>query len=226
MNLKVLASLLLILLLLVGPTPISARGGNSGSGSGGGGSGNSGPGGSGAGGDRVRIEVRTGEDEPEENRVRVEVRGEGANVEEAINLINQLNIPDDVNRVRIEARDDQDRVRIELREPEVAEVELVPNFEVEGNVFEITGEVTAFTGGTVTIGGRTITINPNLVANFEQEGTIEVGEVIKIEGFVQTDGTLLAREIKANGAELEANVVGGFPANLLNQILTFIQNLM
>lgn len=223
MNLKVLASLLLILLLLVGPTPISARGGNSGSGSG-----NSGPGG---GGDenQVRVEVRTGEDEPEENRVRVEVRGDGANVEEAINLINQLDIPDDVNRVRIEARDDQDRVRIELRQPEVEqveEVELIPNFEVEGNVFEITGEVTAFTGGTVTIGGRTITINPNLVANFEQEGTIEVGEVIKIEGFVQTDGTLLAREIKANGAELEANVVGGFPANLLNQILTFIQNLM
>lgn len=219
MKFKALAiPLLALLLTIISPALVGAHGGGSGSsnsGSGGGGDEN-----------RVRVEVRTGEDEPEENRVRVEVRGDDANVDEAINLINQLEIPADVNRVRVETRDDGDRVRIELRGPEVEELEALPDIEIEGNNFEITGEVTAFTGGTVTIDGQTITIDPNQVTNFEQEGTIEVGEVIKVEGFVE-DGTLLAREVKANGLEVEEPAMNGNTLReLLNQILTFLQNLV
>ncbi|QQG42995.1 MAG: hypothetical protein HYW45_02150 [Candidatus Daviesbacteria bacterium] len=218
MKYRAFATFLIALLLLIAPTLADARGGN--------GSGNSSSG-HGGGGDenRVRVEVRTGQIEPEENRVRVEVRGNEANIDEALNLVNQLQIPEDVNRIRVEARNDQDRVRIELRGPE--EVEALPNIEIEGNTFEITGEVIAFTGDTVTIDGQTITINPNLVANFEQEGTIEVGEVIKVEGMVEADGTLLAREIKANGVEVEEAAIGGNSLMaLLDQIRTFLQNLI
>lgn len=179
--------------------------------------------------DRVRIEVRTGEDEPEENRVRVELRGEGASAAEALNLVQGLDLPDEIGRLRIEERDG--RVRVEVRGPEAAEVEEVealPNFEIEGNTFEVTGEVTSFTGGTVTVGGHTISINPGAVANFEQEGTIEVGEVIKVEGFVAADGSLLAREVKADGLEVEVEdeVTGASLTSLLNQILAFFQSLM
>ncbi len=180
---------------------------------------------SGSGGDdRVRIEVRAGEDEPDENRVRVEVRGDGS-VEDAVSLLNGLDIPEDANRVRVETRNDGDRVRIEIRGAEEAEDEF-PEFEIEGNTFEVTGIVTAFTGGTVTIDGHVVTINPSAVANFEQEGTIEVGEVIKVEGVVAADGTLLAREIKANGVELEANAAGSSVSSLLSQIIAFLQSLM
>lgn len=181
--------------------------------------------GSGGGGDdRVRIEVRAGDDELDENRVRVEVRGDGS-VEDAMSLLNGLNIPADASRVRVETREDGNRVRIEVRGAGDVEEEL-PEFEIEGNTFEVTGVVSAFTGGTVTVGGHTITINSAAVANFEQEGTIEVGEVIKVEGFVQADGTLLAREIKANGVEVEANVTGGSLSSLLSQIIAFLQSLM
>lgn len=208
---KTLAVLAVALLGLATSAGIAfAHGGNSGSGGGGG-------------DDRVRIEVRAGEDEPGENRVRVEVRGDGS-VEDAMSLLNGLNIPAD-GRVRVETREDGNRVRIEVRGAEEVEEDL-PKFEIEGNTFEITGEVTAFTGGTVTVAGRTITINPGAVANFEQEGTIEVGEVIKVEGVIEADGTLLAREIKANGVEVETNVTGGSLSSLLSQIIAFLQSLM
>lgn len=130
-------------------------------------------------------------------------------------------------RVRIEARGDGSRVRIEVRGIDENEVEGLPNFEIEGNTFEITGEVTAFTGGTVTVNGQVITINPGAVANFEQEGTIEIGEVIKVEGFVE-DGTLLAREIKAGGVIVaeEVEVEGVSATTLLARILAFFQGLM
>lgn len=216
---QALAIFPILLLIFLASTGVLLAHGGSGGGSG-----------SGSGGDdRVRVEVRTGEDEPEENRVRVEIRGEGASVEEALDLVNQLDIPEDVNRIRVEARDDGDRVRIELRGPEVEE-EAIPNIEIEGNTFEITGEVTVFTGGTVTVAGQVITINPGAVANFEQEGTIEVGEVIKVEGII-SDGTFLTREIKANGVEVEvedevgAAVLGNSLTSLLAQILAFFRSL-
>ncbi len=190
-----------------------------------------GSGGSG-GDDRVRVEVRTGEDEPEENRVRVEIRGEGATAENALNLVEGLPLPDEIGRVRIEERDD--RVRIEIRGPEAEDFEEVEGLEIEGNTFEITGEVTAFTGTAVIIAGHTITIDPGAVANFEQEGTIEVGEVIKVEGFVEDDGTLLAREIEANGVEVEfededevdveANLGSNISA-LISQIIAFFRSM-
>lgn len=209
---KTLAVLAVVFLGLATSAGLTfAHGGSSGSG--------------GGGDDRVRIEVRAGDDEPDENRVRVEARGD-ANVGDAVNFLNNLDIPEDANRVRIETRDDGNRVRIEARGTEVEEVEALPEFEIEGNIFEVTGEVTAFTGGTVTVVGRTITINPGAVANFEQEGTIEVGEVIKVEGVIEADGALLAREIKANGVEVEANVTGGSLNSLLSQIIAFLQSLM
>lgn len=208
---KTLAVLAVALLGLATSAGLTfAHGGSSGSG--------------GGGDDRVRIEVRAGDDEPDENRVRVEVRGDGS-VEDAMSLLNGLNIPADASRVRVETREDGNRVRIEVRGAEEVE-EDIPEFEIEGNTFEVTGEVTAFTGGTVTVAGRTITINPGAVANFEQEGTIEVGEVIKVEGVIEADGALLAREIKANGVEVEANVTGGSLSSLLSQIIAFLQSLM
>ena len=111
-------------------------------------------------------------------------------------------------------------------------MEVLPKFEVEGNTFEITGEVTAFTGGTVTVGGQAVTIDPGAVANFEQEGTIDVGEVIKVEGFVEDGGALTAREIKADGVDVEEEVEDGVEVeganvtSLLNQIIAFLQSLM
>ena len=137
------------------------------------------------------------------------------------------------DRIRIEARDDGNRVHIEVRGGVGAEgVEVLPKFEVEGNTFEITGEVTAFTGGTVTVGGQAVTIDPGAVANFEQEGTIDVGEVIKVEGFVEDGGALTAREIKADGVDVEEEVEDGVEVeganvtSLLNQIIAFLQSLM
>ncbi|MBI2196658.1 hypothetical protein HYU45_03535 [Candidatus Daviesbacteria bacterium] len=211
---KVFTVLVAVLLVLTTSAGIAlAKGGSSGSG--------------GDGDDRVRVEVRTGDDEPGENRVRVELRGEGVTIEDAMNLVNSLSLPEDVSRFRIESRDGE-RVRIEVRAGE--EEELLPNFEIEGNTFEITGTVSTFTGGSVTIGGQTITINPDLVANFEQEGTIEVGEMIKVEGIVADDGALLAREIKADGLEVEdegeVSVSGASLSGLLDQIITFFQSLI
>lgn len=157
------------------------------------------------------------------DRVRIEVRSNEAN--------------DDVNRVRIEARSGEDRVRIEARDAEEAEDELA-GLEINGNTFEITGAVTAFSGGSVTIDGRTITINPSLVTNFEQEGTIEVGETIKVEGMVAADGALLAREIKADGIEVEEASVSGqltrvnlegnlqLLTSLFNQIMALLRSLI
>lgn len=161
--------------------------------------------------DRVRIEVRANEDEPGENRVRFEARDNGS-------------------RVRIEARD-ADEATEEAREE-------LPGVEITGNTFEITGMVTAFTGGTVTINGRMITINPSSVTNFEQEGTITVGETIKVEGMVAADGTLLAREIKADGTRVEeasassqmtrVNLEGNLDrlTALFNQILALLRSMM
>lgn len=204
---KLLITFAVFLLVVASTSTVLAKGGNSGRG----------------GDDRVRIEVRADDDEPDENRVRVEVRGDGANITEAINLINSLDMPEDVNRVRVEARDDDDRIRVELRGDDEDEDEL-PNFEIEGNTFEITGAVTAFTGGTVTIDGRVITINTS-APNFEQEGTIEVGEVIKVEGMVAANGSLVAREIKANGVEEEASLSGSSLSALLSQIMVFLKSL-
>lgn len=216
MRSKTTVFLSILLLTLLAPAGVLYAHGGSGS--------------SGGGDERVRVEVRTGEDEPEENRVRVEIRGEGASVGDAMGLVEGLDLPNEIGRVRIEERDG--RVRVEIRGPEVAEAEALPDFEIEGNTFEITGEVAAFTGGTVIIDGRTITINPNAVANFEQEGTIEVGEVIKVEGII-SDGTFLAREIKANGVEVEvedeadvAAVSDSSLTSLLAQILAFFRSLM
>lgn len=201
MKSKITTFLSILLLAVVFPTGIILA--HSGSGSGGG-------------DERVRIEVRAGEGNEEENRVRVELRGAEATTEEALNLMEGLNLPDEIGRVRIEQRDD--RVRVKVRALEAGEV---PDVDIEGNTFEITGEVTAFTGGTVTIAGRTITINPALVANFEQEGIIEAGEVIKIEGITSGE-TLLAREIKANGLEVETVDT----TSIFTQILAFLRNLM
>lgn len=174
--------------------------------------------------DRVRVEIRT-EDEADEDRLRVEVRGEGTSIGDALNLINSIDIPEDVNRFRFESRDDDDSVRIELRSENEVEEDELPDFEIEGNIFEITGMVSAFTGGTVTVDGRTITINPSLVTGFEQEGTIEVGEAIKVEGIVAADGVLLAREIKADGVEVEAGLSEVSMTTLLNQLIAFLKSL-
>lgn len=216
MKLKTLATILLPTLLLLGnPTAtLGHRGENSG-----------------RGGDenRVRVEVRANEDEAEENQVRVEIRGEDANLENALNLLNQQNLPDEIGRVRIDQRND--RVRVEVRAPEVEDIDeaqALPNIEIKGSTFEITGEVTATGSSTVTIGGKTIIIDPNQVQNFEQEGTIEVGEVIKVEGIVKEDGTLLAREIKANGVEVRAQgtvVSDNSLKTILEQILALLRSI-
>ncbi len=188
------------------------------------GSGNSGSGSSGSGGDenRVRIEIRADEEDPEENRVRVEVRGDEANLEEAVSLISQLPMSEDLDRLRVEVRDDENRVRIEARQEEEEEL---PDVEIQDNTFEITGEVTAFTEDTVTIDGQTIVIDPS-VADFEQEGTIEVGETIKVEGTIE-DGTFMAVEIKADLEGEEMVEAGGFSlVSILNQISSFLGGLM
>lgn len=126
----------------------------------------------------------------DENRVRVEIRGDDIDAGTVLSLVNSLVASEDNSRIRVEIRGLDD-------EAEEA------GLEVNGDTFEITGMVTDFTGDTVTVDGTTIIINPSLVADFEQEGTIEVGETIKVEGMVAPDGSFLVREIEANGVEDE-----------------------
>lgn len=207
---KLIISLAVFMLTFVSTESVLAKDGNSGSG---------GDGSSGGSENRVRIEVRAGEDDPEDNRVRVEVRGDGVNVSDVLGLASSLAASEDGSRIRIEVRGLENEAEDEAEDM---------GLEVNGNTFEATGTVTDFTGGTVTVDGTIITIDPTLVSGFEQEGTIMVGETIKVEGMVAADGSFLAREIEANGveAEVEDEDVSGISLSaFLDQVRAFFQSL-
>ncbi len=61
--------------------------------------------------------------------------------------------------------------------------------------FEIRGTVTAMTEDTLTVAGETITVDPTMVPEFEQKGTPEVDDMVKVEGVI-VDGTMLAEELE------------------------------
>lgn len=116
----------------------------------------------------------------------------------------------DENEVRIENRfeqrierdDDSVRVRIlqQVQEEERAEnkIEITEpveqKVEIKGNNFEITGEITKIDKDNFVVTSQTIFIDANLVAEFEQKGTLKVGELVKVEGII-IDGKKFAREI-------------------------------
>jgi hypothetical protein len=62
---------------------------------------------------------------------------------------------------------------------------------------EFVGVLTAINGDTLTINGMTVVITPMT----EVEGTLKVGETVKVEGVLQSDHTVQASEIKVNTVE-------------------------
>lgn len=71
-----------------------------------------------------------------------------------------------------------------------------PNHDMEeqdGDDIEFVGVLSAINGDTLTINGRTVVITPMT----EVKGTLMVGETVKVEGILQSDNSVQAREIKA-----------------------------
>src|SRR3989344_1068065 len=95
---------------------------------------------------------------------------------------------------------DEEGTRVEIRnEAEEVEDEAVEEADeavTAGTAsFEIRGEVTAMSGNTFTVAGISVTSDPTMVSEFEQEGTLAVGSMVKVEGIISS-GTFLAEEIK------------------------------
>lgn len=84
-----------------------------------------------------------------------------------------------------------DEVKIEIEAVEDADEEIAG----ATATFEITGAVTAMTEDTLTVAGETITVDPTMVPEFEQKGTPEVDDMVKVEGVI-VDGTMLAEELE------------------------------
>lgn len=86
--------------------------------------------------------------------------------------------------------------RIEIRANEVEDEEAeVAVASATAATFEIRGQVTAISGNTFTVAGLSVTKDPTMVTRFEQEGTLAVNSMVKVEGVVRS-GVLLAEEIK------------------------------
>lgn len=86
-----------------------------------------------------------------------------------------------------------DEERVEIRfDADVDEDEEIADATA---TFEIRGTVTAMTDDTLTVAGETITVDPTMVDEFEQKGTPEVDDMVKVEGII-VDGTMLAEELE------------------------------
>ncbi len=158
----------------------------------------------------------------------------------------------DENEVRVEERFEQrierddDRVRIEIRqrirqeneaedEVEIRE-RIEQKVEIQGNRFEISGRISAIASDNFTIAGNTIFIDPSIVREFEQKGTLKVGEDAKVEGVI-VDDKKFAEEIRVfrddqemeiklkQGADVRVRARGPLDQirDLLNQILNLLR---
>ncbi|MBI4289369.1 MAG: hypothetical protein HY671_13200 [Chloroflexi bacterium] len=63
-----------------------------------------------------------------------------------------------------------------------------------GNIVEMHGKIDAISGNMITIAGRSIAISPGAGV----KAALAAGGAVKIEGNIQADGSILAREIKAS----------------------------
>lgn len=84
-----------------------------------------------------------------------------------------------------------DEERVEIRFEEDIDADIAD----ATATFEIRGTVTAMTDDTLTVAGETITVDPTMVDEFEQKGTPEVDDMVKVEGII-VDGTMLAEELE------------------------------
>lgn len=133
------------------------------------------------------VEGRNGENNENDNRIRTEIEQ------------------------RIE-RDD-DRVRIRIRQEREIENDvnitagIQQKVEIEGNRFEIIGEVTKVDSDNFTVASQIVFIDVNLVKEFEQKGTLKVGERVEVEGII-IDGRKFAREINVftNNSQIQIEV--------------------
>lgn len=69
--------------------------------------------------------------------------------------------------------------------------------------FEFTGLLSAINGNTLTVGDKTVIVS----AATEIKGSLMVGEMVKVEGFLQASGSVQAAEIKANGDQEDEKIV-------------------
>ncbi len=86
---------------------------------------------------------------------------------------------------------DEQRIEIRAEEDEVAEEAVI----LSQATFEIRGEITAVGSDTFMVAGQTIIVDPSMVTEFEQEGVLVVGSMVKVEGII-SGGVFLAEEIK------------------------------
>ena len=77
--------------------------------------------------------------------------------------------------------------------------------QLKGNAIEISGELTAMDGSTWIINGQTV-----LVTNTtELKGTLDIGVIVKVEGYLLADGSIEAREIKALVVDTNGSYMNG-----------------
>jgi hypothetical protein len=63
----------------------------------------------------------------------------------------------------------------------------------KGKEVEFSGELSAMNGNTWTINGQTVFVTPMT----ELKGTLEIGVIVKVEGYLLEDGSIEAHQIKA-----------------------------
>ncbi len=76
-----------------------------------------------------------------------------------------------------------------------------PDANDEAGQLEFSGTVQAMNAGSWMIGDRTVLVN----SETEIKGTLAVGDLVKVEAFVNADGSLTAREIHKAEATLDDN---------------------
>lgn len=185
--------------------------------------------------DQIKLQIK---DDDEQNHIRMNLKGNEANVD-MVSMLNDLNLSDSIDSFKLKIKNDDSNIKIDVKEKEnEQEEDQEEDSEIENGKFEIKGEVTATGSGTITVGGKTIVINGSEVFDFEQKGTAEIGETVKIEGIVKADGTLLAREIKADEGnneeainnkaktKVKLDLEGKEIRGLLEQIIALLQNLL
>lgn len=99
--------------------------------------------------------------------------------------------------------------------------------ERQERTFGIMGTIDSISGNQIVVLGETITIDPLQIANF-QEGELEVGELLEIEGIVDESGNMIARDIEpAQDSDNSSNLAEDKPGeNPLSEIADFFENLM
>lgn len=63
---------------------------------------------------------------------------------------------------------------------------------VAGQAVELSGTIESIDGGTLVVGGRTVIVSDQT----EVQSVLQIGLVVTVQGTLQSDGSILAREIK------------------------------